>query len=185
MTEKENSLFIHTLQLTQSRWALLLLPPRPQVFLLHQWIADQSLHTAQKMFNKRTPIINVKTLFSINCSWKCFRTFPFWTSSLASWTTLRTLEAIQRYLKNLWWADQNWPHIDFFMRCSASIRFAACWNFSRARTHLKRQKGDKDSLTITTVKINIAAILMNSSNNLINSAYQFHWFVVHGDILLT
>lgn len=65
----------------------------------------------------------------------CAPTFPFWTSSLASWTTLRTLEAMQRYLKNLWWADQNWPHMDFFMRCSASIRFAACWNFSRALTH--------------------------------------------------
>jgi len=62
-------------------------------------------------------------------------TFPLVTSSLASCTTRRTLEAMQRYLKNLWWADQNWPHMDFFMRCSASIRFAACWNLSRAHTH--------------------------------------------------
>lgn len=46
---------------------------------------------------------------------------------------------MQRYLKNLWWADQNWPHMDFFIRCSASIRLAACWNLSRAHTHWNRQ----------------------------------------------
>lgn len=161
---------VRTLLLTQSHWALLLLPPKPRVFLLLQWTEDQSPHTAEEIAGHYFLIIYTVLLLKIsplNKEWHRIRgtcqfnqnntrtltrwsnrlrkisslmftsspTFPFWTSSLASWTTLRTLEAIQRYLKNLWWADQNWPHMDFFMRCSASIRFAACWNFSRALTH--------------------------------------------------
>jgi len=62
-------------------------------------------------------------------------TFPLRTASFARWTQCWTLAEIQRYLKKRWCADQNWPHIVLRMRCSASIRFAAASNFSRASTH--------------------------------------------------
>jgi len=65
----------------------------------------------------------------------CRKTFPLRTAWCARWTQCWTLAEMQRYLKKRWWADQNWPHIDLRMRCSASIRFAAASNFSRASTH--------------------------------------------------
>lgn len=62
-------------------------------------------------------------------------TLPFLTASLDNRTHAWTLADIHRYLKNLWWADQNCPHIVFFIRCSASIKSAAFWNLSLAVTH--------------------------------------------------
>ena len=35
-----------------------------------------------------------------------------------------TFDAMQRYLKNLWWELQNWPHIVFFIFLSALISSA-------------------------------------------------------------
>ena len=62
-------------------------------------------------------------------------TFPFLTASLANLTQALTLADIHRYLKNLWWADQNCPHMVFFILCSASISSAAFWNLDLAVTH--------------------------------------------------
>lgn len=62
-------------------------------------------------------------------------TLPLLTASLASSTQWLTFADIHRYLKNLWWADQNWPHMLFFIRCSASINSAALLNLSLAVTH--------------------------------------------------
>lgn len=85
------------------------------------------------------PITAIPSLQKLYAQGTVNLTFPFLTSSRANCTTLRTFDAIHRYLKNLWWADQNWPHMDFFIRCSASIRLAACWNFSLALTHCKKR----------------------------------------------
>ncbi len=108
---------------------------------LSSWLKTNH-HTLQRRLEiSTTKITSSLSLWKLYCYKRMSNlTFPFLTSSLASCTTLRTLEAMHRYLKNLWWADQNWPHIDFFIRCSASIRLAACWNFSLALTHCKFAK---------------------------------------------
>lgn len=104
-------------------------------------------------------------------------TLPFLISSRASCTTLFTFEAMQRYLKNLWWADQNWPHMDFFMRCSASMRSAACWNLSRALTHWTRKGAFKFQPNPTSQSSKEKA-------NLTRASYQFHRFIVHFNVFL-
>lgn len=67
------SLLGHTLQLTQSRWALLLPLPKPRVFLLLQWTEDQSPHTEEQMdcqyvFWKTQSTINYKSVFQFKAS---------------------------------------------------------------------------------------------------------------------
>ena len=67
-------------------------------------------------------------------------TFPALTASRARATQWVTLAEMQRYLKNRWWADQNCPHMDLRMRCSALIRSAAFWNMARASIHWKHER---------------------------------------------
>ena len=67
-------------------------------------------------------------------------TFPALTASRARETQWVTLAEMQRYLKNRWWADQNCPHMDLRMRCSALIRSAAFWNMARASIHWKHKR---------------------------------------------
>ena len=60
--------------------------------------------------------------------------FPILWFSSATWQTCFTFEAMQRYLKNRWCELQNWPHIVFFIRFSASMRSAASVNLCSIST---------------------------------------------------
>lgn len=97
-------------------------------------------------------------------------------TNLATSTAYLTFDAIHRYLKKRWCADQNWPHIVFFIRLSASINSAASWNLVIASTHWK----NKDWLR----RLNGALLEQITVETLPLSSYQLHRVVVHFNELL-
>ena len=93
-------------------------------------------------------------------------TFLLRSASLAILTAYLTLDEIHKYLKNLWCADQNCPHIDFLIDFSASIKSAASQNLLRASTHCNEQSQAFKSWHTA-----------NRTNNFSTQPYGYQWMV--------
>ena len=93
-------------------------------------------------------------------------TFLLRNASLAILTAYLTLDEIHKYLKNLWCADQNCPHIDFLIDFSASIKSAASQNLLRASTHCNEQSQAFKSWHTA-----------NRTNNFSTQPYGYQWMV--------
>lgn len=120
--------------------------------------------TFSKEYSKCTWKIRIHHKCSILLSYVKL-TLPFLTASRASSTQCWTFADIQRYLKNLWCADQNWPHMLFFILCSASMSSAALLNRSLAVTHWREKI---QYLSIIPFSVSGRTILIYSQ--------QIYWF---------